>query len=302
VRFAWQCQIPCLTTYHTFFEEYLHHYLPALPRTFTQGAARWFSRRQCNAVDTVVVPSTAMSQALRDYGVTQPIEIVPTGIQGGTLSAGDGHAFRVAHGIPSRRPMLLYVGRVAHEKNIDFLVRMFALVRLQVAGAVFVVCGEGPALGRLRRLARERGLGDSVRFLGYLDRRRALPDCYAAADLFVFASRTETQGLVLLEALAAGTPVVAIAAMGTRDVLREDGGARIAPDDERAFATIVVELIRDTAARATLAAAAPGYAAQWDAGVMAKRLEAIYARLARGAREAQHAPAPQRRVPMSPWR
>lgn len=289
VRFAWQCRIPCVVTYHTFFEEYLHHYLPAVPRFIARRAARRVSRAQCNAVDTVIVPSTAMAQTLREYGVSRPIDIVPTGIPAGTMSAGDGHAFRIAHGIHARRPMLLYVGRVAHEKNIDLLLRAFVHVRAAVPSAVLVVCGDGPARAHLHRLSHNLGLGDAVRFVGYLDRSRALRDCYAAADLFVFASRTETQGLVLLEALAAGTPVVALAAMGTCDILREQGGARIAPDDERGFGAAVVDLLRDGAARAALAAAAPAYAAQWDAASMAKRLEALYAHLVHATRDREAA-------------
>jgi glycosyltransferase involved in cell wall biosynthesis len=300
MRFAWQCDVPCVTTYHTFFQEYLHHYVPALPRGATRALARRFSRHQCNATDTVVVPSTAMLEALRGYGVTRPIEIVPTGIRVQGMVGGDGAAFRAAHGIPPSRPMLLYVGRVAHEKNIDFLLRMFARVRAEVPGALLVVCGEGPALGPLSRQAREAGLGDGIRFLGYLDRERELPACYAAADVLVFASRTETQGLVLLEALAAGTPVVAIAAMGTRDVLDPEGGARIAPDDEPGFARVVVALLRDRHARLALGEAARRYAARWEAPVMAKRLEAVYSRLVRAKREAGFEPGAARSAPLPP--
>jgi glycosyltransferase involved in cell wall biosynthesis len=297
LRFAWQCQVPCVSTYHTFFEQYLHHYVPIVPRALTRAAARRFSRSQCNAVDTVLVPSSAMAETLRGYGVERPIEIVPTGIPVAAMARGDGRVFRAAHGIPPSRPLLLYVGRVAHEKNLDFLVRMFARVRAAVPAAALLFCGEGPALTPLRELVRDAGLGDSVRFVGYLDRERDLPACYAAADLFVFASRTETQGLVLLEALAAGTPVVALAAMGTRDVLDELGGARIAPDDEAGFAATVVSLLEDREARAALAAAAVPYAAQWTAPLLARRLEAVYLRLVRQARDALNAPALHENTP-----
>jgi glycosyltransferase involved in cell wall biosynthesis len=283
VRLAWECRLPCVATYHTFFAEYFHHYLPMLPDAVSRFVARRMSRSQCNAVDTVVVPSSAIAQALRDYGVSRPVEIVPTGLDIESMAGGDGAAFRVLHGVAPWRPMLLYVGRVAHEKNLDFLLRMFATVRRQMPAAVLVVCGEGPALPHLRRLARDLALGDAVRFIGYLDRARELPGCYAAADLFVFASRTETQGLVLLEALAAGTPVVALATLGTRDVLAGCKGAAIAPDDERGFADLAVALLGDPSRRAALAAAAPSDAARWAAATMARRLEALYARLVRTA-------------------
>lgn len=300
IRFAWECRLPCVVTYHTFFAEYFHHYLPVLPGGVGRLFARRMSRSQCDAADSVIVPSNAIAQALRDYGVARPIEILPTGLDVATMAGGDAGAFRTRHGIPPRRPMLLYVGRVAHEKNLDFLLRAFAHVRREVSAAVLVVCGEGPALPHLRRLAQALALGDAVRFVGYLDRGRELPGCYAAADLFVFASRTETQGLVLLEALAAGTPVVALAALGTRDVLAGCNGAAVAPDDEAGFATLVVTLLRDPSRRAALAAAAPDDAAKWGAETMAARLEALYARLARAAGDRREAsPSHQEAAPLA---
>jgi hypothetical protein len=111
------------------------------------------------------------------------------------------------------------VGRVAYEKNIDFLLRMFVKLRAQRPDALFVIAGEGPAREHLVKLARELCIEDHVRFIGYLDRNTDLPNCYAAGDAFVFASRTETQGLVLLEAMAQGTPVVSTAELGTRSIL-----------------------------------------------------------------------------------
>ena len=92
----------------------------------------------------------------------------------------------------------------------------------------------------LTRLARELGIQVAVRFIGYLDRATELPDCYAAGDAFVFASRTETQGLVLLEAMAQGTPVVSIAELGTRSILTPDSGAYVVPEEQEAFAPAVV--------------------------------------------------------------
>src|SRR6202008_3825603 len=127
---------------------------------------------------------------------------------------------------PDKR-LLLYVGRVAFEKNIEFLLRAFVAVRGARADATLVIAGGGPGQARLRALASELGVGADAHFIGYLEREQALMDCYAAADVFVFASRTETQGLVLLEALAQGRPVVSTAHMGTASVLKADGGARI---------------------------------------------------------------------------
>src|SRR2546423_10834049 len=148
-----------------------------------------------------------MRAVLRGYGVSTPIHVLPTGLAADRFRAGDGRAFR-ARGIDAQRPLLTYIGRVAHEKNIGFLVQVFRRVLASVPEALLVIAGEGPARASLRRQVAYLGLEGRVHFAGYLARDSALLDCYAAADVFVFASRTETQGLVLLEAMAQGAPVV----------------------------------------------------------------------------------------------
>ncbi len=268
--------LPLVETYHTFFEEYLFHYVPVAPPALMRYLARAFSRSQCRDVDALVVPSRPMLQRLRHYGVGTPAAVIPTGIEPADFAHGDGARFRSRHGIEADRPVLLYVGRVAHEKNIGFLLAVLERVRLTQPAALLVIAGEGPATATLRRETQARGLAEHVRFVGYLDRRHALPDCYHAADLFVFASRTETQGLVLLEAMAAGLPVVALAVMGTADVLVEGEGASIARDDVADFAARVSALLADPARRRELGARARAYAQGWTAQEMTARLAAFY--------------------------
>lgn len=280
LRYARQHGTPLIETYHTLFTEYFHHYLPILPRPWLKALARAISRRQCNAVDAVIAPSGPMREALREYGVTTRIEVIPTGLLPEAFVPGNGAGFRHAHGLPPDRPLLLFVGRVAFEKNIGFLLDMLVVLRHTHPEACLVIAGEGPAERELHREVRRLGLVESVRFVGYLDRQRELPDCYRAADVFVFASRTETQGLVLLEAMAQGTPVVALAEMGTRDVLKEGAGCRIAPPDPVAFARIVAELLDDAGARQRLSTAAVAYAQTWRAERMVERVAALYAELA----------------------
>jgi glycosyltransferase involved in cell wall biosynthesis len=268
--------VPRVETYHTYFEEYFHHYVRFLPRIWLQALARRFSRRQCNDLDGVVVPSREMRTVLEEYGVAAPLAVVPTGLALEHFAAGDGAAFRRRYAIAPERPVIAYVGRVAFEKNIDFLLRVTARLKAVVPDVLFVVSGEGPALASLRDRARQLGLAEHVRFVGYLDRCGPLLDCYRAADVFVFASRTETQGLVLLEAMALGTPVVSTAMMGTRDVLRKGEGAVIVPEDEGAFARAVADLLVNGARRRRLGAAGQRYVEQWTARAMAERLLAFY--------------------------
>ncbi|HEX7418139.1 MAG TPA: glycosyltransferase, partial [Steroidobacteraceae bacterium] len=230
VRIARALAAPLVETYHTYFEHYLHYYVPLVPSSWIRGIARRFTRSQCAQVDVVISPSKPMAAALRDYGVRTRLEVLPTGLDAGRFAPGDRARFRAAHGIAAARPVMLFVGRVAFEKNIDFLLDVLPAVRAQIPDVLLAIAGEGPACGHLKRRVAAEGLERNVMFIGYLKRDDELLDCYRAADIFVFASRTETQGLVLLEAMAQGTPVVSTAVMGTADVLEGTKGAVIVPE------------------------------------------------------------------------
>ena len=271
---------PVLATYHTLFEEYLQHYAPLLPAGWLKRQARGFSRRQCNALDAVVVPSSAMQQRLLDYGVTTPIHVLPTGIPLGNFADGHGNQFRQKHGIAPARPMALFVGRVAHEKNIGFLLDALPHALETCPELLLVIAGEGPARADLQQQVVQRGLQQSVQFIGYMDRVQELPSCYAAADVFAFASTTETQGLVLLEAMAAGTPAVALAAMGTIDILSPGRGAIAPPADARAYGQALADLLQDRPRLFRLSQEAAAYAAEWSDSAMACRLSRLYHELA----------------------
>jgi 1,2-diacylglycerol 3-alpha-glucosyltransferase len=268
--------LPVLASYHTLFEEYLQHYAAFLPAGWLRGQARAFSRRQCNALDAVVVPSQAMRERLESYGVRVPLHVVPTGIPTAQFAGGDGAAFRARHGIQPGRPVALFVGRVAHEKNIGFLLEALVHVRRQCPEVLLVVAGEGPARADLQATAGALGLADAARFIGYLDRRHELPDCYAAADVFAFASRTETQGLVLLEAMAAGLPVVALSAMGTAEILDGGRGSIVPPDCPQVFGETLAHILSHPAAWRHLGDDAAGYAREWSDVAMAGRMAELY--------------------------
>ena len=276
VRTARRRRVPCLATYHTFFEEYLHHYVPVLPRTVGRTLARAFTRSQCSDVQALVAPSEPLRQVLRDYGVETPVHVIPTGLPADRFQPGNAPRFRALAQLPAHRPLVTYVGRVAHEKNVDFLVRVFARVRQSVPEAMLIIAGEGPAREALRKLVEQLGLTEDVRFVGYLDRNTALLDCYAAASVFVFASRTETQGLVLLEALAQGCAVVSTAELGTKSILAPACGALIAEEREPPFAAAVVQVLRDADLRSTLSDQAGTYARGWSSASMAARLAELY--------------------------
>jgi glycosyltransferase involved in cell wall biosynthesis len=272
-----QLGLPVVETYHTYFEEYLDKYLPWLPRRALRGAARHFSRRQCAQVDAVIVPSQPMLEVLRGYGIRTRASVIPTGIPAGAFTDGQRDRFRHAHGIDPGRQVMLYVGRVAHEKNIDFLLHVADRLRHTHPRSLLVIAGEGPAAPHLRRLARRLGIEANTLFVGYLDRRRDLPDCYAAADVFTFASGTETQGLVLLEAMQAGTPVVSTAVMGTAEIMADRRGGLVAAEDVEAFAGQVRQILDNPALHRRLRSQAIAKARAWSAPATTERLLELYA-------------------------
>jgi len=271
--------IPVVTTYHTFFEEYLFNYIKWLPKKMLRFAARHFSRAQCADVHTVLVPSTAMHEVLQQYGVKTPMRVLPTGLDVEEFDIGLAEEFRQRNPIEENRPTMLYVGRVAFEKNIDFLLRMTGELVKTVPDVLFLIAGEGPATEILNKRIQALNLEKNVSFIGYLERDGELQSCYKAADVFVFASRTETQGLVLLESMLCYTPVVSTAVMGTRDVMGQGEGGLIAEEQEQQFAEKVKALLTDHVLKTKKTRQARAYAETWSDKSQAKKLTDIYMEL-----------------------
>jgi len=277
IHFGKKLDIPVVETYHTFFEDYLHHYLPFIPQFISRKLARTISRRQCNAVDGIVSPSKPMLDVLKQYGIKTPAEVVATGLDDSSFANVDGEHFRMSHDIPLTQPMLLFVGRVAHEKNIGFLLEMHLELIKNHPDALLVITGEGPAEESIKQSIEKLGISNKVRMIGYLDRGHELIACYKAADIFVFASKSETQGLVLLEAMAQGTAVVAIAELGTKSILIEGEGVLIAKDDINDFADKVSALLSDAPKRQMIGEKGRQYAQEkWGAGILAKKVAKFY--------------------------
>ena len=227
--------MPLVFTYHTQLEAYAH-YVPFEPRA-TRFAVSQLTRTFANLADAVVVPTPAMSDRLRELGVTVRIEVIPSGIDVARFARGRrDEALRARLGAAPGDRLVLCVGRLAKEKNVELLLHALALAGRQPLH--LAVAGEGPSRAELEELARELGVASQTRFLGVIA-REDLPDLYASADAFAMPSTTETQGLVLAEALAAGTPVIAADAPQNRDVLGEAG--RIVTATAEAFARAIAE-------------------------------------------------------------
>jgi 1,2-diacylglycerol 3-alpha-glucosyltransferase len=219
LRYARRYGMPLIFTYHTQLEAYAH-YVPFEPNA-TRFAASQLTRTFANLTDAVVVPTPAMHAHLRELGVRTRIEVVPSGIDVARFGAGRrDEALRRHLGAGEGDRLLLSVCRLAKEKNVQLLLE--ALARANDSSLKLAVAGDGPVRGELQELARKHGVAGRTRFLGVVAREQ-LPDLYASADAFVMPSTTETQGLVQVEALAAGAYVIAADTPQNREVLGPAG-------------------------------------------------------------------------------
>ena len=275
LRWARRYKIPLVHTYHTLFTAYVPHYIKFLPRALGVDMAKRFSRFYCERCQLVVTPSSAMKQALLSYGVRSRVEVNPTGINLDRLKNANGDDFRKQYGIGPQVKMLLFMGRIGHEKNIPFLFRVLKKVIETCPDTILVVAGEGPAKASLVQMSQSMGLGKKVIFIGYLN-KEDWANCYAAADIFTFASVTETQGLVVTEAMAVGTPVVAVAEMGVADIMKGDKGGLLTRLDEGEFSQAVLQLILNQSLYSSKEKEALSWATEWSAMSMSKKMLGLY--------------------------
>lgn len=267
-----------VTTYHTFYEEYAHYGYP-LPEFLTKAFLRKLSRNFCNLCDTVIVPSKPVEELLRRYGVYRPIEVIPTGVELDKWYREENPAFpRLALNISPTAPLLVYVGRLAEEKNISLLLFAFKRVLNSIPNAYLLLVGSGPGEENLKRLARDLDIWERCRFLGFVEREK-VRECLAAADILVFPSTTETQGLVLAEALAMGVPVIAADSYGARQAIRQGVDGFILPPLPEVFSEKIYKILTNKELMRRMREEALKGAKRFSAKNSAKKLLALYQRL-----------------------
>lgn len=280
-RYSRSRGIPMIQTCHTYFEQYIAFYFPWSPVWFARRLARWLTYRWFRHADAIIVPTEPMKKVLRSYGITSPIAVVPTGIPEEEFHGVDKDREK-KHSLWYQRlpqikghPVLLYVGRLAQEKNVDFLLDVIERVRRDVPDALLVAAGSGPYLETFQANIETRGLGNCVVYAGHVD-RDSLKHLYTLADVFTFASVTETQGLVTIEAMMCGTPAVAIGKMGTTVVMGGDNGGYMVEHDVEAFSQAVLKLLKDPVLYKAKSKEAKAHASLWTAHAMARRIEDFY--------------------------
>ncbi|MCA9404914.1 MAG: glycosyltransferase [Candidatus Omnitrophica bacterium] len=233
LRAASEFNVPIIFTHHTLYEKNTH-YVPGDSKTVQRFVVQ-LARGYANLCDRVIAPSPSIAKLLKQRKVKTPVDVLPTGIYLDRFKKGNGEVFRQFFEIPAKAFVVGIVGRVAPEKNVQFLAKAAMRFLKMCDNAYFVVVGSGPSLESMRKDFEKRKLADRLVCTGVL-KGNQLISAYKALDVFAFASHSETQGLVLNEAMAAGTPVVAVNAPGVRDVLRDqENGRMIARDNVKQF-------------------------------------------------------------------
>ena len=280
MRLARRRKIPVVFTYHTRMERYVH-YLPVPGEQLKALLVHFLIRRFANRCQAVITPTTSTEEYLRHLGVSALIETIPTGIN---LTAYDGHnaddiaAVRANYASPGER-LLISVSRLAKEKNLDFLLEGIQMVKqgTQVPFRLLLV-GDGPERRHLQRCLNATGLAQQVVLAGSMA-PAALVRAYLAADIFVFASTSETQGMVLLEAMAGGCPVVAVRASGVHDVIEQGYNGMKVPESTASWAAAVISLLENEDLRASMAGNSRTFAQKYSVANMAMSIERLYRRV-----------------------
>lgn len=270
---AEELDVPFVFTFHTRYRDY-SHYISLNQAMVKEVIDRWLGvyMQQCHHI---VVPSESIRLLLEDlYGLDEQVTVIPTGIDVKPYETADGTAVRQRHNWGDDK-VLVSVGRLAKEKNWGTLLTAVSHVLSQQPDVRLIILGDGDERSELKKQAKKLGIEERVELPGTVP-FDDVPNYLAAANLFCFASTTETQGLVTMEAMAAGLPVVAVKASGTVETVTHDVDGLLTENDPQELAQAIITLLQDEQRFASFAKAARQKARQFDSIRLAERLTAVY--------------------------
>ncbi len=278
LRYGKPWGIPIVFTNHTRYDLYMRAYLPLLPPALGDTLLRTYLPRFCREIDAVVAPSPGVQAMLQRLGVDVPIHVIPNGIDLERFRRSHEPVSRERWGWGSEHVVFVYLGRLGPEKNLTFLLRAFAAVAEVYPEARLLFIGQGPERDNLESQVHYMGLQERVAFAGLVPYDE-VPAYLKACDVFTTASLTEVHPLSVIEAHAAGLPVVAVRAPGVEDVVLHDETGFLVDEEPAALAVAMGRLISEPERRAHMAQAALQRAREYDIHLTAQRLEALYLRL-----------------------
>jgi len=274
-------RMPSIYTFHTMWEDYTPHYFPIFPSFLVKLITRGILKIVLTRSYRVIVPTPQIEAVVHRYRPKIKTFLLPTGIEPELFDHNEAECAVFRKKLEKLFPrlkgkrILLFAGRVAKEKNIGFLLTVFPVILAKHPDTVLLIAGNGPDMDYFQHEAKKAGIEENCVFTGYVE-RRDLALIYAISEVFVFPSLTDTQGLVTLEAMFSGTPVVAIGAMGTLMVMGGDNGGFMVPNDPDKFTGRVLELLENPELRRDKSREAKTYAHSWSIEELTKKLVGIY--------------------------
>lgn len=273
---AKQRKIPHVHTYHTVFSEYVHHF-PGHQLLPAKKVVEGYSKIFCNACDAIVAPSQKIAALLKKYHVRTPMEVIPNGVHVDHFQHAKKGFLRSLLRLPRDAEILLYVGRISAEKNVQFLVDALPAVLRAHPKAVFVLVGTGPHEKALQKRIAKAGITDRTYFPGVFPYEK-MPAVFADGDIFVFSSLSENNPMVVLEALSAGLPIITLKDSAYDSFVVDGVNGFQTAHSARAYATAVSSFLASSEKRVAFAEAARASSVNYDVRTTSERLVALYKR------------------------
>lgn len=278
-KLAREKNIPLVFTFHTQYEQYVHYAPFGIPRVILRKTVEKMVSSFLKKCDSVIIPSPSLEKFLEKYGELRRTDFIPNAISLSRFKNADGKQIKKKYGLEGKLT-LVFAGRLAPEKKLEFLLRAFLKITTEIPNAHLLFIGDGPSWESLQKQVRRFQLGQNVTFTGMIPYER-IPDYLAAAELFVMTSTTEVKPLALLEAMAAGIPVVAVEATGAVDTITSGINGILTREKEEEFAEAVMALLRNEEKRREMGAMAGKKAKEFGSPALAERLLTLYEELRR---------------------
>lgn len=243
-KWAKKKNIPLIFTWHTLYDQYTH-FFPLFPKKLAKKIVINQAVKYANQADQIIVPTPGVKTIIKNWGVNnENIEAIPTGVEEEFYQNPDRNKIRQKFNIKENEIILLLVSRMTQEKNIEFLFNSVIKVLKNITDTKFLVSGDGYLLPKFKKIAQKENLEKKIIFEGIVE-KEDLKNYYAAGDIFVYASKSETQGMIISEAMYSGLPIVAVDAPGVCDLVQDEINGFLVPEDKNEFAMAIEKLAMD---------------------------------------------------------
>jgi len=244
LKWAKKKNVPLIFTWHTLYNKYVH-YIPLVPKRISSRLAIKIATKYANKVDKVIIPTISIKKIIENWGVrNKEIIDIPTGVESSYFKNPDGKKIRNKLGIKSNQKLIMSISRFTEEKNVLFLLKAIIEVLKNNPETIFVFGGEGYLKEEMQKIVKKEKMTKRIIFTGIV-KKNDMKDYFLATDIFVYASKSETQGTVITESMYSALPIVAINATGVQNLIENKKTGILVSDDKNEFVKAVTNLIKN---------------------------------------------------------